>query len=180
MQVKKICASCGKVFFPQQADVNRGRGLVCSKECRYKRQSSLMARRVASDEVKKKISSSLAGIPKSESHKQKLSEAHKGKQLETSNPNWKGGSYISRGRKFIRISDHPNKQRNGYIMHSRYVVEQFIGRYLNKNEEIHHINFNKLDDSLYNLYLFESKANHARFHQLIKVAKTKAITKSNL
>lgn len=61
------------------------------------------------------------------------------------------------------VPDHPRANNRGYVLRSRYVVEQDLGRYLEKDEEVHHKNGNKRDDRLRNLEVM-SKAEHAREH----------------
>lgn len=50
----------------------------------------------------------------------------------------------------------------------RLVVEEFLNRYLDDKEVIHHINFNRLDNRIENLMLFKSQKEHASFHLFIK------------
>ncbi len=44
-----------------------------------------------------------------------------------------------------------------------YLVEQFIGRELNKGEVVHHINENIKDNRISNLMLFKSQKEHKSF-----------------
>ena len=50
------------------------------------------------------------------------------------------------------------------IKEHRKVVEEAIGRKLSKNEVVHHINFNKLDNRLENLMIM-SIAEHQKLHR---------------
>lgn len=59
--------------------------------------------------------------------------------------------------------DHPYKDNKGYIMEHRLVMEQSIGRYLDKNEEVHHIDYNKMNNDISNLLLV-TKTEHRRIH----------------
>lgn len=45
----------------------------------------------------------------------------------------------------------------------RYVMEQYLGRSLNKGEEVHHINGDTLDNRISNLFVLD-KRNHSRQH----------------
>jgi hypothetical protein len=51
----------------------------------------------------------------------------------------------------------------------RKVVEDFIGRYLNPEESIHHIDGNKKNNSIENLMLFKNKKEHDNFEKRIKL-----------
>lgn len=47
----------------------------------------------------------------------------------------------------------------------RKVYEDYIGRKLKPTEVVHHINFDKTDNRIENLYLYSSKSEHTRVHQ---------------
>lgn len=53
---------------------------------------------------------------------------------------------------------------DGWYSQHRWVVEQFIGRKLTSNEVIHHIDFNKENNSISNLMVFANQKEHAEFH----------------
>ena len=52
---------------------------------------------------------------------------------------------------------------NRRIPEHRYIMEQYIGRKLNRNEVIHHVNENKLDNRIENLVLM-SNEKHTSLH----------------
>lgn len=63
------------------------------------------------------------------------------------------------------------KTANGKWVH-RAVAEEMLGRKLTKNEVVHHINLNKLDNDKNNLYVCDNKT-HLRLHrQLERMAAT--------
>jgi hypothetical protein len=77
-------------------------------------------------------------------------------------PSWRGGTckhskgYILRWKK-----DHPYRDVRGYVPEHRLVMEQHLGRYLTKDEDVHHINANKTDNRIENLELL-SHGEHSR------------------
>ena len=59
--------------------------------------------------------------------------------------------------------EHPFSDSNNYIYEHRLVMENKLQRYLGKNEVVHHINGNTLDNRLENLALF-TRSKHASMH----------------
>lgn len=78
--------------------------------------------------------------------------------------NWKGGKVKSNNYWLIYQSNHPNAV-NKYIKRANLVAEQYLNRYLNKEEIVHHINNIKDDDRPKNLYVFDNKRKHTSYHK---------------
>lgn len=81
--------------------------------------------------------------------------------------NFKGGKRID-GQGYVHIwkPNHPsllNSTRN-YVHEHTLVMEKHIGRFLKKNEVIHHINGIKTDNRIENLQLFSSHSDHMKKH----------------
>lgn len=55
---------------------------------------------------------------------------------------------------------HPNANDGGYVREHRLVMEAHLGRYLTKEEVVHHINGVKSDNRLENLQLYDKHSNH--------------------
>jgi uncharacterized protein (DUF1330 family) len=120
---------------------------------------------VPSQETRDKIRKTLTGRKQSEELKIKRGIYRSGSE----NSNWKGGISISRyGYVFIYSPNHPNKSNRGYVMQHRLVVESYFGRYLTKEETVHHINGDRSDNRIINLILFKCSGDHTRFHKLIR------------
>lgn len=97
-----------------------------------------------------------------------------GKWRKGSNhPRWTGGREVdSGGYVYIRCSDHPHKNRRGYIFEHRLVMEQALGRYLDPQEVVHHKNDNPADNRIENLELFATNADHKRYHDQYRIRTT--------
>lgn len=76
--------------------------------------------------------------------------------------NWKGGVRIYNGYRLLHRPDHPNAV-NGYVFEHRLVMEEQIGRLLEPDEIVHHLNRDRLDNSPENLELCK-RGQHVRQH----------------
>ena len=76
--------------------------------------------------------------------------------------NWRGGVF-KRKDSYVFVYVNGKYQRQ-----HRVLVEEHLGRSLRANEFIHHINFDKHDNRLENLYLFRNRANHVKYHLFLK------------
>ena len=80
-------------------------------------------------------------------------------------PRWKGGTYLNtKGYVFVKNDKHPFCNRQGYIFKHRLVMEKHIGRFLNPEEQVHHLNNNHSDNRLCNLKLFKNNSEHMKYH----------------
>lgn len=77
---------------------------------------------------------------------------------------WKGGRTTSNGYIYILNPSHPNASIKGYVAEHRFVMEKKIGRYLTREEVVHHINHNKTDNRSENLELLDTQSPHASLH----------------
>ena len=68
-------------------------------------------------------------------------------------PSWKGGKiYHRKGYVMRKIPNHP--RNSGYVFEHILVMEEFLGRPLEKGENIHHINGIRDDNRIENLELW--------------------------
>jgi len=89
------------------------------------------------------------------------SEANSGEK----NPGWKGGRAKSGGYITILVPDHPFADVNGRVKEERLVMEKHLGRYLSKEEIVHHKDGTKDNNKIENLKLFKNTKEHLCFHR---------------
>lgn len=80
------------------------------------------------------------------------------------NPNFNGGKYTD-DKGYIRLlmPEHPASV-HGYVYEHRLVVEEYLGRYLQSWETVHHINEIKIDNRIDNLFL-TTFGEHSSIHR---------------
>ena len=61
------------------------------------------------------------------------------------------------------VPKHPKAHSDGYVMLHTVLMERNIGRYLEPNEVVHHINHNRKDNRIENMKLMDKK-EHMRLH----------------
>jgi hypothetical protein len=83
-----------------------------------------------------------------------------------SNSNWKGGVMYDRGRKLIYSPKHPRPDflKKIYCYEYRLIMEKHLGRYLNDDEIVHHINGDHTDNSIENLQVM-TQTEHIALHK---------------
>lgn len=84
--------------------------------------------------------------------------------MKKAGPPWKILRIVSKGDyNYAVVPSHPNAIKYGYVLEHRVVMENKIGRLLNENEIVHHLNENKKDNSPNNLELMTNQ-EHGRHH----------------
>ena len=80
------------------------------------------------------------------------------------NYHWSGGrKKHSGGYILVYAPDHPYRDRNGFVLEHRLVMERHVGRILSDDEIVHHKNEDKSDNRLENLQIM-TRAEHLRHH----------------
>lgn len=78
---------------------------------------------------------------------------------------WEIKKLIKKGDyQYALVPNHPNATKNGYVLYHRVVMENHLGRLLNVNEVVHHINHDKFDNRIENLEVMYYK-DHCKKHQ---------------
>ena len=100
------------------------------------------------------------------------SEDYKVNQLGENNKSWKGGKHTDKkGYVLLYKPDHPHHV-NDYVLEHRLIMEKKIGRYLTKEETVHHKNGIKSDNRIENLELWSSRhPKGQRVEDLVEWAK---------
>lgn len=85
---------------------------------------------------------------------------------------WLQGYYIKRppptmvtmGYNLVRLPDHHRANKSGHVLEHIIVAEKAIGHLLDHDEEVHHIDLQKRNNSVGNLAVFQTGRDHSRFH----------------
>lgn len=80
-------------------------------------------------------------------------------------PGWKGGFVVRKGYLYQHFPEHPFSTKSGYVLVHRLAMERRIGRHLRPDEVVHHLNRDRMDNRIENLFLFPSNGHHLR-HEL--------------
>jgi hypothetical protein len=80
------------------------------------------------------------------------------------NKSWKGGRIVRGEYIMLYKPNHPNTTKDKYVFEHRLVMEKKLGRYLTKEETVHHINGIKTDNRIENLMLFNNDLEHKMYH----------------
>lgn len=118
---------------------------------------------------KRTISESKQGVKLSPEHRDKVIKtlSSSRNQKGNKNPYWKGGKTRKVGKKgkyyiMVRNPEHPNAMQNGYVLEHRLVMEEHLGRYLKKNEFIHHKNGIQDDNKIENLEIVQTQRHYGK------------------
>lgn len=68
------------------------------------------------------------------------------------------------------VKDHPNSIDYGYVLEHRVVMENHLGRLLEPDEVVHHLNHNKKDNRVENLEVMKA-SEHGYHHSMDRLRK---------
>jgi hypothetical protein len=79
---------------------------------------------------------------------------------------WNIKNLVSKGDyTYAVVPEHPKCTKNGYVLEHRIVMENYLGRILDDDEVVHHLNGNKKENEIENLEL-ALKREHIKHHAL--------------
>ena len=160
--VHLVCPICGTPFTRKKSQVDKCKdinNLTCSVACSAELRKTLMGGK--------------------NNHQYGLT----GKK----NASWKSDEYITRfNYKRIRVEDHPFKDAANFVCEHRLVAEKYLltdvnsielngKKYLKPECVVHHIDFNRQNNSVENLYVFENESIHTLFHNLYKSGRVSSL-----
>lgn len=113
------------------------------------------------EQERQRRSEARRGKPLSEATKKKISDT---RTIGYNGLNGYGHTKLHpKGYVLAYAPQHPKASRDGYVMLHTVIMEQSIGRYLENNEEVHHINRIRNDNRLENLQLMD-RTEHRAMH----------------
>lgn len=71
---------------------------------------------------------------------------------------------IKNGYKMVIKKGHPRANDHGYVREHILVMEEKLGRFVTKDESIHHIDGDKMNNHPDNLEIFSSHTEHLQHH----------------
>lgn len=82
-------------------------------------------------------------------------------------PNWNGGKHMHNGYIEIYAPKHPHKNKRNCIYEHQKVMEDYLGRYLEKGEVVHHKDLCKTNNNIENLQLL-TMSEHSKLHAKLR------------
>ena len=74
------------------------------------------------------------------------------------------GMYKQNGYVLAKSPYHPSANKRGYVYLHRLIMENYLGRYLESNELVHHIDGNRENNNVLNLKLTTPSEHHIKEH----------------
>jgi hypothetical protein len=165
------CSFCKKEFYQYKYRLGRKNGY-CSKDCRNRDLKENHNKEVACKNCFKLVIRQLSVLKINKNtfctnscHNIWRSKNIRGEKAGT----YKNGTQVCNGYSMVLSADHPYKNSKNYVYEHRIVMEKSLGRYLEKNEVVHHINLDKKDNRIENLMLFSTNSDHLKFHNKQKI-----------
>lgn len=158
--MKNKCKTCGLVFEFKPDKTHKGK--YCSRKCYIKGRWGKGRKIIKQCEICNKDFKTYKSV-----NKRFCSRQCKVKWQKTItgsiHPAYKGIINYGNGYNALFMPQHPQSDSKGYVLEHRYIMETKLGRFLEKEEIVHHLNGDKKDNNLSNLELTNNK-DHSRRH----------------
>lgn len=89
--------------------------------------------------------------------------------------NWKGGRGLKSGYWTVYNPTHPRALNIGRVWEHVLILEKELGRYIKKEEPIHHVDLDRLNNEITNLYLCKNNSEHQQLHSSLDKVVAKLI-----
>ena len=140
------CKNCGKEFRTYPSKIKMGKGKYCSKKCCLSITNKILEKNGEKTRfIKGRMPWSFKGWT--------LTKARKDK---------------NKTYKLIYSPGHPFADRHGYVREHRFIMERYLGRYLQPNEIIHHLDGDGLNNAISNLQIM-LKCDHDRMNIYLNI-----------
>lgn len=122
--------------------------------------------RKLSYEVKNYLSKRALNLDRIESSLKKIKKVNQ----EVKEGKRKPGGYVNgrwiRQDGYVQVlrRAHPRANKYGYVFEHILIMEAFLGKYLEREEMVHHINRDRADNRIENLMLLSSQNEHQQLH----------------
>lgn len=164
MQCRKVstkvlvkCANCGKEFIDQRSAHTKYCSISCGVSARNKTSLNPSYKRDITGEKNPMYGKGLSGEKNGMYGK-------RGAQVGS----WRGGRKTRKDGYVLVVAPegHPYPSdrygHTAYILEHRHVMEQHIGRFLEPQEVVHHIDRNPRNNAIENLVLYKNQSEHIR------------------
>lgn len=136
--IENRCKKCDKLIDPRSTYCHK-----CRPD-RGKKSHTEETKKIIGEKSKAKFTSD---------YLEKIKNKHRGKKKRSSS------GYI-----LIKDYEHPNRNSHNDVLEHVYVMSKHLNRPINKNEIIHHIDGDRTNNILSNLYLYKNKSEHKLGH----------------
>lgn len=183
MKIKKFCKVCNKVFYVIPAKKN---AKYCSRPCKFRGTTKAYKKPCevcgepfltgASGLANRFCSVICSGKKQREESRKRLARlncAFCNEEFIVPQCRKNSAKCCSKGCYFALIHkdgrSYRRRRKDRFLSpEHRLIVEEAIGRKLRKNEVVHHIDENRLNNSVDNLFIFKNCSDHTRWHFFIR------------